>query len=340
MVIRIITALLRRVPLKFYCTIKNLIKDRHWIDFDALDRSRMYMFMNKLVQDFDGQMKKIEAKNQIMIISEGACDYPCFNAAYLNNMVSLMFYALMEGCIPFLADNKNGDNNAFWWEWYFEQPINTYFKNADYDKCTRRVCKLKDYFGPAFIDAFRMDSVEFLAWHAIYKNLVVLNDKTKQYIERDIASISFDGNTLGTLLRGTDYVALKPQGHPKQPSLDELIYEVKLEVEKKNYSALYIATEEKRIFDAIREAIPEINVIGNQRTYYDTLYSDNNCEYIGEVHFDRENDDYLKGIEYLSSLIILSKCKKFIGSNCGGTLTAMLFSENYQSAKVLNRGFY
>lgn len=61
---------------------------------------------------------------------------------------------------------------------------------------------------------------------------------------------------------------------------------------------------------------------------------------IGQIHFDRENDNYLKMIEYLSSMIILSKCDAIVAGNCGGSLFAVLNSETVKNRCVFDKGYY
>ena len=63
--------------------------------------------------------------------------------------------------------------------------------------------------------------------------------------------------------------------------------------------------------------------------------------YIKDVHFERKNDNYLSGLEYLSSIILLSRCTALVGGNCGGTLGALFFNdEKYEFVHVFNLGLY
>lgn len=79
-----------------------------------------------------------------------------------------------------------------------------------------------------------------------------------------------------------------------------------------------------------------------KRVYYDDIYDqDDSIAYIKDVHFERENDRYLSGLEYLSSIILLSRCSALVGGNCGGTLGALFFNdEQYQFVHVFDLGLY
>jgi hypothetical protein len=53
-------------------------------------------------------------------------------------------------------------------------------------------------------------------------------------------------------------------------------------------------------------------IIVNKRVYYDELFYKNNYAMIYQVNFDRKDDLFLKGIEYLSSIYLRSKCHALV----------------------------
>ena len=65
----------------------------------------------------------------------------------------------------------------------------------------------------------------------------------------------------------------------------------------------------------------------NKRTYYDRIMKEQSLVSIANVRFDRENDEHYKGLEYLSSLVILSRCQGLVAGNCGGTRMALFLNE-------------
>lgn len=84
------------------------------------------------------------------------------------------------------------------------------------------------------------------------------------------------------------------------------------------------------------------HILENKRRYYDDIYDkDSSISYIKDVHFERENDNYWSGLEYLSSIILLSRCDALVGGNCGGTLGAIFFNdEKYEFTHVFDLGLY
>ena len=79
----------------------------------------------------------------------------------------------------------------------------------------------------------------------------------------------------------------------------------------------------------------------NKRTYYDRIMKEQSLVSIANVRFDRENDEHYKGLEYLSSLVILSRCQGLVAGNCGGTRMALFLNEGrYENCKVFDKGLY
>jgi hypothetical protein len=81
-------------------------------------------------------------------------------------------------------------------------------------------------------------------------------------------------------------------------------------------------------------------VIVNKRDYYDKKMQEASLKLIGEVHFERDNDNYIRGLQYLSSLVILSRCNALIAGNCGGTLFLLFYNNRkYERFKIYNLGY-
>ena len=54
-----------------------------------------------------------------------------------------------------------------------------------------------------------------------------------------------------------------------------------------------------------------------------------------------KNESYIKGLEYLSSMVILSRCKGLIGGNCGGSKLALMLSNlDYEYWHLWDLGLY
>lgn len=282
---------------------------------------------------------KKEGDKGVMLINQGIYEYGYFNACFLHNMMSLMVYALSKGYTPHidLKDRGKGWTN---WSTFFEQPLNT-------DSGTKPdiVCDVQQgHYFPRFNTPYH--KIDLRLWCKVYHRLVRLNDCTRSYVEdeyhRLMAPLREHNHVgiLGAICRGTDYVKLKPKGHPVQPPVELVIEKAGLLMRQYRLEYVYLATEEAAIQDRFEAAFPG-KIIVNNRTYYDEIFRKNNLEHIYQVEFDRENDIYLKGLEYLSSLQLLSRCDVLVGGNCGGA-NAALFMNNmkYKHVDLFDLGLY
>ena len=149
----------------------------------------------------------------------------------------------------------------------------------------------------------------------------VYNDAVENYISRRKELLISPADTLGILIRGTDYTKTALPGHPRHASVKEIIDKV-AEVEKEHvYKWLYLATE-------------DINVLDEMRAYYGDklIYTDqerfdvNPGETLQERHHKNKKDldGFKLGVEYLCSLRLLSMCDALIASGqCGGVSEAL-----------------
>lgn len=274
---------------------------------------------------------------RIMKITKGEFSYEYFNFCYLHNILSLMLYATYHHAYPLVCINES-EKNLIQWDWYFHQPeIDSHkIHSLSSVNCSRPTAS----FQPHFNDIYDPSLIQL--WGKLYANFVHLNNKTKQYIEAEYQKL-FSGKqrVLGVICRGTDYVTLHPPGHPVQPSVDDVIAHCKKLLKTYHYDAIYLATEEKQIRDTFCQAFPNM-ILENKRKYYDDIYYKKpNIQYIKDVQFDRENNNYWTGLEYLSSIILLSRCTALVGGNCGGTMAALFFNNcHYEYTHIFNLGLY
>ena len=270
-------------------------------------------------------------------MEKGLYDYEYFNICFLNDVLQFMLNTVMEEKIPEIGIvNSQGVNI---WEMFFKQP-SEYLQQESIGK--NKIEILSEDHTRIFADFNDIYSNEMIKlWGHVYRCFVRFNDSTKTYIKKEMKEIfGGDRKVLGVLVRGTDYTSLRPTGHPVQPEVEKVIEDAKLLMEKEGYEYLYLATEDGRIDKAFREVFGDKLLI-NHRNYYDEIYNDQNIELIKDVHFDRENDDYLKGVEYLSSIAILSKCDSLLAGNCGGSQAAVFLNGNkYKICKIYNLGLY
>ena len=279
-------------------------------------------------------LKSPSCKDKVMLIDQGLYEYGYFNACFLENMMSLMVYALSHGYTPHI-DLKNRGEGWTNWSTFFEQPFMT-SSDTEHDI----VCGIKQgFFYPQFNTPYR--KIDLRLWCKVYNRLVRLNQNTKEYVSDEYNKLFIPNlRRLGVICRGTDYVKLKPQGHPVQPSVPRVINRAEELMSIYKLDKIYLATEERAIYQQFEEAFPG-RIIVNKRQYYDEIFNSSDMSYIYQVHFDRDNDIYLKGLEYLSSLQLLSKCNVLLGGNCGGACAALYMNNmKYEHVELFDLGIY
>ncbi len=284
------------------------------------------------------RMKSPPVDGKVMLINQGLYEYGYFNACLLENMMSLMIYALNKGYIPYieLKDRGEGWSN---WSTFFEQPYPISAGREQDCICDR----VQGDFYPTFGTPY--NKLNLRLWCYVYRHLVRLNPETKAYVEKEYNTllVSDSGQkrkVLGVICRGTDYVKRKPAGHPVQPAVEQVIERARVLLQQYHLDYIYLATEEYAIYEKFEKAFPGL-IIVNQRQYYDVIFNANEMSYIYEVQFDRENDIYLKGLEYLSSLQLLSRCDVLLGGNCGGACAALYMNNmKYKHVDLFKLGVY
>lgn len=245
----------------------------------------------------------------------------CFNLSCLSHFV----YEYAVGKLPVLKD-KFG-----LWDSFFEQPFST--------EAPEQTAAIQN---APFISRFLLlNRYSLRAWRRITAFFLKFNPQTLEYAENERQAIlPQNGKVLGVVCRGTDYLLLKPSGHPVQPQVSDVIARCKKWMKRCGYEKIYLATEDSTILDAFLAAFPG-QILTNKRSYYDKQMKEKGLTEITQVSFDRENDDYLKGLEYLSSLYILSKCSALVGGNCGASqLAGLLNNGNYERMYIFDKGLY
>lgn len=328
-------SLLYTMPDFAWNVAERVLKKR--LPADYFETLRLERFGKYLLKHFDQVWQQAAQNKKCMVIEKGQWLSTYFNIAVANNMMALSIYALYHGCIPVIRLNEDKDG-CFKWDWYFRHFHDVMGTDiTDFEEIPCDVTHTE--FVPNLYLVNEPKGWRFRLFQMLFRRLIQLNEEMRIYVENEIATIGDPAQMLGVVLRGTDYVKLKPAGHPIQPEPEEIASKT-LEVFKSGkFSAVYVATEEKKLYNLIGNAVGDDNVRENKRQYYDELFYGQNTELIGKVHFDRKDDNYWKGVEYLSSLMILSRCRSIVAGGCGATLFAMLLGD-YLQPTIFDRGVY
>lgn len=290
--------------------------------------------LEKFLKNTDFENLAVE-RYPVCYIKNATWDYPMFHMYFITNMLDNIVYCLANKKRPIIQFENSQKINL--WEQFLEQPYTLQKKETTKEyECEELDAALNWPINPK--------KEEIKDYAKLYKSFVKLNQKTKEYFDNEYNNIIKDKRVLGVLCRGTDYTANKPKGHPVQPPIKDVISLVEKKLLDLKCEWIYLATEEKKIAEQFERAFPK-KILINKRKYFDEFHEIRNKQgeeaRISWVHFDRENDNYYKSLEYFSSINLLSKCTALIAGNCGGSRTALYLNDNkYEYSYLFDLGIY
>ena len=162
----------------------------------------------------------------------------------------------------------------------------------------------------------------------IKEDIIIESNKIMRVLFKD------SKNILGVLIRGTDYVAMKPKYHPIQPEPEIVIKDIKKSDADNNYNYIFLATEDDIIREkVIKEFISKIKIYKYKKTinYKGKIL-------LGKTSVIRGNVEYTK--IYLINMIILAKCIDIISCRTSGTAGVFVITKGFRNIKIYFLGNY
>ena len=174
-------------------------------------------------------------------------------------------------------------------------------------------------------------------WRDICKKYIRFNPEISDSLNKRKEEIldSREGKKLGILCRGTDYINLKPIGHPIQPTIDIVINKAKCLMKEKKCEYIFLATEDSDILKRFQAEFGYY-VLVNQST----RFSDTKGRFLSEIMEEKKVEKYESGLNYLTSIYLLSQCDYLIAGRVSGLLGALLMNESYKYQYFWNYGSY
>ena len=239
---------------------------------------------------------------------------------------------------PYLYPDEIGKVNA--WEYYFTQPGNISLEDALTCKkyiLGRDTAKhVRPEIIPEFFYNKRCKTRKLEYWRNICKKYIKFQPAVLEMLEREKLKL-VDKKVLGVSVRGTDYVSLRLPGHQIQPEIRDVIAKTIQVMEEKNFNAVYLATEDKIIVAEFQKVFGK-KLILPECDYIDFDYK--GTKWVTACFSERENDKYLRGLEYLISKLLLLECNGLITSITSGSTGIMCLSEGFDYLYVFDLGLY
>lgn len=254
-----------------------------------------------------------------------------------------------EGLIPvvdmqtyknqYLENEQVGEVNA--WEFYFLQPmeiglhqINNMSEiaiidaNVDFTEEERPNLYMKFLTDPDKIQYWRHICAEYIRFNP--ETQAFLDDKKRVLLDQH------EGGKLGILCRGTDYLSLKPAGHPIQPAIDTVIEKARLLMKEKECKYVFLATEDMDILQKFQREFGS-QLIVNESERFSNIEEG---KYLHEMAEQRKLNKYDSGLNYLTTIYLLSQCDYLIAGRTSGLIGALLMGKPYEYQYFWDLGCY
>ena len=321
-----------------FLIINNLTTRTKTNKFNILiNRANDSILLNKYEYDYKNNKFIIIRKNR----------YGCGLFGYFISFLGCIQIFISKGYIPIidlssLPNIFNGYNiiseDINPWELFFDQPFGYTLINVKQKvkKVKYYECNLPPSKRPNSYSIF-INDIQRYFWNNIAKNYMpvkkeIINDANKIRIKL----LKSSRNVLGVLIRGTDYLAMRPKNHPKQPDSKLVIRDIKIMKKNNKYEYIFLATED----DIIRSIF--IKQFGDILKFIKPIikieYNYKNKNFLAFNRNIRGNIKYLKN--YLLSIIILSQCIDIICSRTSGSIGVFILTKGFRNKKIYYLGNY
>lgn len=174
------------------------------------------------------------------------------------------------------------------------------------------------------------NSINYL--HTIFVQYIQLNKICGELVLKVKDFIDWQSKTAGVFYRGTDYVALQPSGHARQPTLKEFMVEVEAKMRTDKSYRLLISTEDPAIRNTLLDSFPNLAYrdFRNQEILVKMLPSGKQV-----------SPQLLNALGYLIETYLLSDSETIVSTIANGSATAILINGNrYIDPVIIDRGVY
>lgn len=302
--------------------------------------------ISALIHKVENHYGKSNILNSKYLIIKRECgNSPLGLFAYYITNLAWIEYAISHQMIP-IIDMKNYVNTYHGktdvgkvntWELFFKQPCEVDLESALNSNKARYVWQdIPDFHPNASLDFMCNDAI-VSHYHQIANKYVCFTPRVLQTLqkkEQEILEPYKSERILGVLARGTDYTHVQPYYHAIQPDSKMLAEVIDKHCSRYRCNKIYIATEDAEILENMIEIYGDRLLYTNQKRVRDV------SGYLNENKAFSERDSFDRGIEYLESIFLLSKCNGIVAGRTSGTVGACIMANNYEFKYFFALGNY
>jgi len=186
---------------------------------------------------------------------------------------------------------------------------------------------------PSTTPAWMKEGDEVLAmWRTFVREHVRVNPEVLRRVD-GFWQVKGGPDVLGCLVRGTDYVRMRPKGHPVQPDPEQVVRDAEETCRKYGLRRVLLATEDTGVRAMFREKFGDRLIMAQEDLpeYSDGPLAKTLADGASYVEMSRQ---------YLTSVLLLARCRCLLAGCASGTIGALLFSRGFESCRVYDLGFY
>lgn len=263
----------------------------------------------------------------------------------LLNVLKQVSYAEMKGYIPVVdfenyrtqySDDTCEEKNV--WLRYFKQVSNYSLTEVYHSKNVvlsglNALMSASDYLDQ------KMDDESLRKARAFVAKYIRFSEDVEAKVKEETACFDPE-QTLGLYLRGTDYIKLKPAGHPVQPMPEQAIEIADQKLEVHCLKKVFLVTEDAEIYQEIKAHYQERLIIVSYDQFVSGYDGQRFLSKSGAQLNQLADDAYTRGLNYLCKVILLSRCKCFVGGNTCGSWAANCFGNGDTDRYIFDLGIY
>lgn len=303
--------------------------------------------------DFSKRLNKFEkhfgirdfTNSQYLIIKRECKSAPLGLMAYYITNLAWIEYAVRNHIIPvidmknyynaFHRDGEVGKINT--WEYFFEQPALISLEEALESGKARYVWNDIPEYQPNESLDFLMNSEIVEYYREVAAKYILFKPEIQKELKAEnerILDPAKNRRILGVLARGTDYVSLKPDYHPIQPSVEQMIGQIDYYRKLFECDKIYVATEDAGILETMKNIYGEDLLYSSQKRIYPSEF------FLNDDPEFNQRSPFERGMEYLQSIYTLAQCNGIIAGRTSGTVGAVLMARNYEFQYIFSLGRY
>lgn len=265
--------------------------------------------------------------------------------SHFTYFLSWIAYAVENRMVP-VIDLQNRDNlylkqseigriNA--WELFFKQPFG--FNLSDIKNAKDIIIRdgISVYEKYSAFSCLKYMKAGDSAWERIQsyaRDYLKVKKAGCNGCNERLESELMTSSVIGVLARGTDYVQMRPKGHPVQPTVEQIARKIRaIDVEEGRECKIYLVSEDSLIRTQFLELYGESRVILPKQdpiSYKSELLM-NNAEVKGNIELARL---------YMKAIYDLSRCSYLIAGQTSGSMAAAILSQPSQKRFFFELGVY